>query len=157
MINRYLTFDWSMLSQTSWPSCMFMIPQWYIIYSTWDSKAVHCKDINTVVVGITSNIPFAKQIKQHKPINSLHFCFTRSKNRVPLRQFCSYDSASLCLGDSRWTLSFSLMAEVKGALVTALARFSELKVRQANTSIPLIPKPINTCCSQLETSQCHGK
>lgn len=47
------------------------------------------------------------------------------------------------------------MAEVKEGLDAALAGISELKVRQATTSILLIPKPINTCCSQLENSQCH--
>lgn len=47
------------------------------------------------------------------------------------------------------------MSEVNEGLDAALARISELKVRQATTSILLILKPINTGCSQLENSQYH--
>lgn len=43
----------------------------------------------------------------------------------------------------------------RGTWHAVLAGISELKVGQATASIPLIPKPINTCFSQLETSQCH--
>lgn len=54
--------------------------------------------------------------------------------------------------DSGPQLLFDSCAEKGTSLATSIS-----KVRQTTTSIPLIQKTINPCCSQWESCHCHGE